>query len=158
MIEKGIKAHLTQAYFMKLLLQKSKFQWTDSFGNVYNDGPIMIKIIMDGINQSTRVGFSAFKAQIEKATLAKYGNDVEKMLDEMHSTYNTIELDGSHEDFICHIFQNLLSGTNQVFHNFVRRERDEWDVGNDISADASTLKARKVPQHGPAGWMEKGSP
>ncbi len=53
------------------MLQKPKFQWTDSGGNVYNDGPTMLKIIMDGINPSTRVGVSALQAQIEKATLAK---------------------------------------------------------------------------------------
>ncbi len=70
MIAKRIEAHLTQASFKKLMHQKFKFQLTDSFGNMYNDGPTMLKINMDGINSFTRIGVSALKAQIEKATLA----------------------------------------------------------------------------------------
>ncbi len=43
----------------------------------------MLKLIMDGISKSTRVGVSGLKAQIEKASLTKYGNDVEKILDKI---------------------------------------------------------------------------
>ncbi len=62
---------------------------------------------------------SALEAQIEKSSLPKYGNNVEKMMDDMHATYNTIiEHDWKHEDFVHHTFQALLSSANHVFHNF----------------------------------------
>ncbi len=63
-----------------LMLQKSPFQWTDMTWNVYNDGPTMLKVILDSINPLTRVRLFAFKAWIEKATLGKLGNDVKKIL------------------------------------------------------------------------------
>ncbi len=53
---------------------------------IYNNSPIMFKIMLEGISPSTWVGVSAFKAQIDRASLAKYGNDVEKMVDDMYST------------------------------------------------------------------------
>ncbi len=48
--------------------------------NVYDDSPITkLKTILDHIKPSTRVSVLARKAQIENATLEKYGNDDEQM-------------------------------------------------------------------------------
>ncbi len=88
--EKVIEAHITKASTKKLMLKKSKFQWTDPSGNMYNDGPIMLKMILNGINPSTWVGVSALKAHIEKASLSKYGNNVGKMLIDMRSKHHII--------------------------------------------------------------------
>ncbi len=104
----------------------------------------MLKIILDSIKPSTRVGVSSFKAHIEKANLAKYGTEEEKKLDNIYARYNTIlEYNANCEDFVCHLLQALLSGSNQVFQNFIHHEGDEWDVGKDTSAEDLMAKAKE---------------
>ncbi len=62
----------------------------------------------------------------------------------MHSTCNTIiEHDGKHEDFVHTIFQALLSGSNEVFQISIQCKEDEWDIGENISADELTSKDKE---------------
>ena len=33
-----------------------------------------------------------------------------------------------HEDYVCHIFRDLLSGPNSTFNSFIERTKDDWDT------------------------------
>ena len=69
----------------------------------------MIYLLFKIINPDTRIGVSNLKYEIEKATLAKFGNNVKDLLDEMSSNYYIIIDKGEYyEDYFCNIFRYLL--------------------------------------------------
>ena len=66
----------------------------------------MLYLLFKIINLATTISFPKLKDEIEKSTLAKFGNDVNDLLDDMSSNYSIIvdkiEL---HEDYIIHLFR-----------------------------------------------------
>ena len=53
------------------------------------------------------------KYETEKETLAKFGNNVKDLLDDMSKNYSIIIDKGEcHEDHGCNIFMDILSGPN----------------------------------------------
>ena len=69
----------------------------------------MLYFILKGINPYIRIGISNLKYDIDKATLATFGNHVKYLLDNMSSNYsNIIDKRERHEDYVRHIFRDLL--------------------------------------------------
>ena len=85
MIDSEIKGSITKTSLKKLRLHHGEYEWTGYGGLVRNDGHNMICLILKIINTDTRIGFSNLKYEIEKATLAKFGNNVKYLLDDMSS-------------------------------------------------------------------------
>ena len=82
----------------------------------------MFYLIFERINPSTRIGVSNLKDEIEKATLAKFGNNVKDLLDNMSSNNYIIKDKGEiYEGFVKHIFRDLLQGQTQ--HSIVSLKR-----------------------------------
>ena len=48
-----------------------------------NDGTTIIHLPFKSINPYTRIGVSSLNDEIEKSTLAKFGNNVKYLLDDM---------------------------------------------------------------------------
>ena len=71
----------------------------------------MIYLMSKKTNPDTRINVSNLKDEIGKSTLAKFGNNVEDLLDDISSNYsitmNKVEL---HEDYVGHIFRALFAG------------------------------------------------
>ena len=89
----------------------------------------MFYLIFERINPSTRIGVSNLKDEIEKATLAKFDNNVKDLLDYMSSNYSiVIDKVEIHEDYVRHIFRALLSGPNSNFNRFIERTNYYWDT------------------------------
>ena len=79
--------------FKDIMLDKSKFQFKRlSNGQIENDGPIMLKMILTKINPSTRVGVRNLINKIIKMNLSDYKEDVVAMVNAFQSTYNKIIL------------------------------------------------------------------
>ena len=85
MIAKRIKASSDKASMKSLNLEKSKFQWHEPNGNIIQDGPTMLYLLLTKVNSSVRVGISALKSNLMTATLPKFSNNVIKLLDYMSS-------------------------------------------------------------------------
>ena len=55
-----------------------------------DDGTTMFYLIFKNINPDARIGVSNLKYDIEKSTLAKFGNNIKDLPDDMYSNYPTI--------------------------------------------------------------------
>ena len=89
----------------------------------------MIYLLFKRINPATIIGASNRKDEFDKATLAKFGNNIKYLLDDMYSNYSIIIDKGElHKDYVRHIFRNILSGPNSIFNRFIERAKDDWET------------------------------
>ena len=73
----------------------------------------MIYLLFKSINPDTIIGVSNLKYEIGKATLAKFGNNVKDLIDDMSYSYSIIIDEGErHKDYVRHLFRDLFSGQN----------------------------------------------
>ena len=69
----------------------------------------MIYLILKNINPDTRSSVSHLKDDIEKSTLANFGNNAKEIFDDMSSNYSIIiDKVEQHEDYVWHDFRPLL--------------------------------------------------
>ena len=69
----------------------------------------MIYLILKNINPDTRSSVSHLKDDIEKSTLANFGNNAKEIFDDMSSNYSIIiDKVEQHEDCVRHDFRPLL--------------------------------------------------
>ena len=60
-----------------------EYGWKYSGGLIRNDKTTMLYLLFKSINPSTRIGDSNLRNEIYKATLAKSGNNLKVLLDDM---------------------------------------------------------------------------
>ena len=93
----------------------------------------MIYLILKSVNASTRIGVSNLKDEIDKATLANFGNNLKNLLDDMYLNYSIILDKGElHEDYVRHIFRDLFSRPNSTFNSFVERSKYDWYTETEV--------------------------
>ena len=142
MIAARIENSLTTASLKTLFSKKKHFQWKDQFGNLSNDGPVMLQLLIESVNPSTRVGVSDLKQQIRSIKLVTFQYNVVTMTDKLTHDYNQIlERSHTHEDFVLDIYTALLTGKNDVFNHFIQAEKDKWETGTDQLPDDIIEKA-----------------
>jgi hypothetical protein len=127
---------LNKTSLASLKLKESKYLWISDTGEEFYDGPTMLQICVEKVNPNTRVGVADLKETLRNVKLANFSHNVRDMTDQMTSVYDDIIQRGfTHEDFILDIFRALLSGKNDIFTQYVQRQRDSWDTGTDITPD-----------------------
>ena len=100
-ITKSIEGHFTNSTLTALRNSKDKYQWIDSNGHVFNDGPTMLFILMGICNPTVRVGVESLKKKIEAARLPAFNHDVSRCMDYMVTNYNLIiEQEETHDNII----------------------------------------------------------
>ena len=88
-----------------------EYEWKAAGGILRNDGTTMLYPIFKNINPATRIGVSNLKYEIEKSTLAKFGNNAKELLDDMSSNYSIfIDKGEHHEYYVRKISVDILSG------------------------------------------------
>ena len=113
MISKAIEVSITKTSLIKIRLFQREYEWADDGSIIRNDVSTMLYILFKRINPATRIGVSNLKDEIDKTTLAKFGNNLKDLLDDMSSNYTTIIDKGeSHADYVFHNFRALLTGKN----------------------------------------------
>jgi len=56
------------------------------------------------------------------------------MLDNMTSNYQkVIAYQHTHDDYIIHLFDALLTSKNKVFCSMVQRKKDDWELGGEVN-------------------------
>ena len=85
MISKAIYGSVKKTSLKKIRLHKGEYDWDDAWVLVMNYGPTMLYLILKFINPASRIGVPNLKYEIDKVTLAKLGNNVKYLLDEMYS-------------------------------------------------------------------------
>ena len=89
----------------------------------------MISLIFKSTNPTTRIGVSNLKDETEKATLAKFGNNVKDFLGNTSSNYLIIIDNGElHYYYGRHIFRALFSVPNSSFNCLVERTKYYCDT------------------------------
>ena len=137
MIAKRIEGSLDKASLASLMLEKSKFEWTQSDGTIVYDGPTMLYIILSKINPSVKVGVSSFKHNLSHASTEKFKHNVDDLLDYMHQNYTDIyQNQGTHYDYILNLFDALATSNNAEFRNYVQGLRDDWELDDSAIPDA----------------------
>ena len=80
---------------------------------IEEDGPIMLKIIYDHINASTRVGFQNLISKLNKFSLLDFNQNIPEMTDAFKETYNLILAKGETSVNVeSFYFDALLTCTN----------------------------------------------
>ena len=126
MISKRIKSNITNSSWKSLMIHKDKFSWTSATtGEVKFDGPTMLYVLVSTLNPSTRVGVTEFKNKIQNTRLDKYDHNLKEMLVNIQDKYGHItDLDETHQDYMIHLFDYLLSSRNDVFNTYIQRKKD----------------------------------
>ena len=87
----------------------------------------MIYLLFKSINLYISINVSNLKYEIEKTTLANFGNNVKELLDDMFSNYSiVIDKVERHEDCIGHIFRDILSGPNSTLNHSIESTKENW--------------------------------
>ena len=146
MISKAIEGHFGSNALTTLRNQKEKFRWTDSRGQIFNDGPTMLKILVDICNPTVRVGVETYKKKIENTRLNQYSHNVSSCMESIVTNYNMIlEQEGSHDNIIRDIFNALLSTTNTQFYNYFSMKKMAWSNNNaTFTVDELTTEATSM--------------
>ena len=135
-ISKWITNLMTPEAFKDIMLDKSKFQFRRlSNGQIENDGPIMLKLILTKINPSTRVGVRNLINKLIKMNLADYKEDVVAMVNAFQSTYNKIKAkdEKGFSNPESALFDALLTTKNKDFEDAINSIVCEWEKGTDFS-------------------------
>ena len=86
----------------------------------------MFYLIFKMISPASRIFISNLKDDIDKSTLSKFGDNLKDLLGDMSKNYFIVivklEL---HEDYVRHIFRNLLSWTNSTLNIFIEIAKDD---------------------------------
>ena len=80
----------------------------------------------------TRIYLQSHKDIISKAKLAGYGNDVNSMLNAKEKSFDTIiDNNGTHDDFMIHLFNSLLSSKSRIFCDYIQGFKNRWEEDDD---------------------------
>ena len=95
----------------------------------------MLYLLFKSINPATRISLSDLKVDIDILTLSKLRNNVRDVPDNIPSDYTIIiNKGGLNENYVCHIFIDLLEVPNSTFNRFIGISNYEWDTGIDIES------------------------
>ena len=121
MISKRIKDIITTSSWKSLILHKDKLSWTKTTTSEAKfDGPTMLYLLVSTLNPWTRVGVTEFKNKIQNTRLDNYDQNLKGMLDNIQDSYGYItDLDQTHQDYLTHLFDALLSCRNDVFNAYI---------------------------------------
>ena len=119
MTAKEFEGTITNEYLKELRLNRREYEWYDTGGLIMNYGDTMIYLPFKIINVYARIGVSNLKYEIEKATIAKFGNNVKYIIYDMYSNNYIITDKGEHHYYyVGHIFRDLLLGGKSTFNCF----------------------------------------
>ena len=120
MIGLRIVRSLTAKGFDSLNLNKCLYIWTDTAQETYYDGLVILFLVLQHCNPSTRVGVSHLKETIRNCTAANFNHNMVEMTNKMMECKNEIEgKNFTHDDMVLDLFTALLSGKNNEFSQMI---------------------------------------
>ena len=123
MIAKKIIGYLKTADYEVLKNKTTQFTWIGQDEEEL-DGPIILWLLLQTCNLSTREEISELEDELRKATSSKYRHNVKSLTDYMSSKYRNIcEKGQTHEDYVLDLFNALATVPNSDFSAHIRDER-----------------------------------
>lgn len=159
MMSKFIRNSLKKSARRILDLNKKKFQFKHvADGRIEEDGPMMLKLIYDRINPSTRVGVRNLTNKLDQMNLEDYNQSVPEMIDAYENTYNLIiEKEGTYSNQVSSLFDALLTSTNKDFSDSINDHLDKWEDGEKYSLESLKIVANKKYNNLCERYKRKGS-
>ena len=136
MIAKKIDEIIDSVSIKKISLDKKKFEWTDSWGQKFTDGPTKLYVILRFMNPNTRVAINNLKQKIIGAKLKDYDNNISEGLDDLCLVQNEIiDAGGTMDDMILHLFSFLEQAPNDEFQRTIGAEKDKWEADQPLEVE-----------------------
>jgi hypothetical protein len=132
---------LTPTALKNLDLKKHLFTFQDAEGNLKQDGPTMLLLLLLKADPSTNVGIENHRKAIENAKLQKHDNNVSELISHLQTNFNhIISNGGSYEQdtYRRHVITALLSGPNASFNDFIGRINEDVKSGTGYHAKITT--------------------
>ena len=124
MISQTLEGHYDQASWNKIMNKKKYFTWCETSGEIFYDGAMICKIVMDLCNPETKVGAQSLRDKITEAKSATFKHKIPDMLEHIKSTTDLIEDMGeTHDNLLKDTFSALLTAPNAHFTQFFEHEK-----------------------------------
>ena len=126
---------MTPTALTNLELKRHLFTFQDAQGNLKQDGPMMLYLLLLKADPSTSVSIENHRKCIEKATLQKHNNDVSALITYLETHHNHIMTNGGsyeNDTYRRHAFAALASGPNAAFNKFI------GDIEQDVKSGIGT--------------------
>jgi uncharacterized Zn ribbon protein len=123
---------LTPTALQNLDLKKHLFTFQDAQGNLRQDGPTMLLLLLLKVDPSTNVGIENHRKAIENAKLQKHDNNVSELISHLQTNYNHIISNGGsyeHDTYRRHTISALLSRPHAAFNDFIGRINEDVKSG-----------------------------
>ena len=130
MIRRAIEGQFSNKTIEAIRLHRKDYEWKSATGLIEEDGATMLKILVDIVKPSLKVGLKEFKDIISSANAKTYKNDPNEMLDAMENAYHeiTVNRKSTYDQYMDDLFKALKTYTNRVYVDFVTRLEDEWET------------------------------
>ena len=130
MIRCAIEGQFSTKTIEAVRLHRKDYEWRSTTGLIEEDGATMLKVLIDIVKPSLKVGLKEFKDIIATATAKAYKNDPNEMLDAMENAYHetTINHHSTYDQYMDDLFRALKTFTNRVYVDFVVRLEDKWET------------------------------
>ena len=130
MIQHALEGQFWTKTLEAVCLHCKDYEWMSTNGLIEEDGATMLKVLIDIVKPSLKVGLKKFKDIIATATAKAYKNDPLEMLDAMENAYDKIIINcqSTYDQFMDDLFKGLKTFSNHVFFDFVTRLEDDWET------------------------------
>ena len=129
-IEQALEGVFDQASWNKIMTIEDCFSWTDDNGDTYYNGVILLFLVMDTVNPTTKVSMQNLRNKIAKANSALFQHDIPEMLKYIKNQYDLImEMGETHDNLLINTFDAILSALNTQFIMFFSQEKMRWEAG-----------------------------
>ena len=135
-----VKNFLTPNGWDNLMLQQQKFAFTDITGIKSNDGPTLLKVLLEEIDPPASVDVELHCQAIEGTKLQEHKGNVLKMYKSIERHFQAIAKNGHAYDaktYRRHILDVLLSGPNADFTYKMKSIKIDVDEGYGYNANVA---------------------
>ena len=138
LIRKAIEGRFCKKTLKNIRLYRRHYEWRNlTTGEVQQDGATMLKVLMDILKPSLKIGLKEYKNVITKANGKKYQNNVVEMLDAMEAAYDeiTVTHGKTYDSYMEELFRSLKTFPNWLFADYIIRIEDDWEADNTTGLD-----------------------
>ena len=123
---------MTKAADTSINLDADQFQFTNSEGDIGEDGPLLMKVILDRVEPATRLGIELLEDQLLALTLSSCDGNLSTLLDSMEDLRQQIRnrTDNDPPRYEKLLFTAILSGNNNEFNVALQSKKNKWDDGS----------------------------
>ena len=145
MIAQAIPGHVSQSSWNKTTTKQKCFTWYESSGEIFYDGALIIKIIIDMCTPETKVGVQSLRVKISETKSESFRNNMPGMLEHVKKTMDVIEAMGkTHENILKDAFDALLTAPNTRFNQIFSHGKLLWEAGKHYDFDMLNSIAKSL--------------